>query len=140
MRAFLLVEDEDAMAIVFRAAVNEASLPVIVDRVSNGEEALEYLHAPPRQRPNVVFLDLSMPRVTGWEVLERMRVDESLRDIPTVIFTTSSCRADKERAYVLGAQHFLTKPVTFAGLVDEIEAVYRRFVSGDANSAASGGA
>ena len=62
MRAFLLVEDEDAMAIVFRAAVNEASLPVIVDRVSNGEEALEYLHAPPRQRPNVVFLDLSMPQ------------------------------------------------------------------------------
>lgn len=88
----------------------------------------------------MVFLDLSMPRVTGWEVLEGMRVDERLRTIPIVIFTTSSRSADKERAYALGAQHFLTKPVTFAGLVNEIEAVYRRFVSGDANSAASAGA
>jgi|KBSMisStandDraft_5_1062788.scaffolds.fasta_scaffold1547080_2 CheY-like chemotaxis protein len=47
MRAFLLVEDEDAMAVVFRAAVDEASLPVIVYRVSNGEEALKYLQTPP---------------------------------------------------------------------------------------------
>lgn len=138
MRAFLLVEDDDAMAVVFRAAVNAARLPVIVYCVSNGEEALEYLHAA-QQNPDVVFLDLNMPKIDGWDVLRAMKADDRLCHVTTIIFTSSSRRADKERAYSLGADQFLTKPATLTGLVGEIEAVYRRFVDGNANSAASGG-
>jgi CheY-like chemotaxis protein len=136
--AFLLVEDAEDIAIAFRVAIEEAYIPVIVYRVSDGEQAVEYLRAAD-QRPDVVFLDLNMPKVSGWEVLREMKADESLRPIPVVIFSTSSRRADKERAYALGAQQFFTKPATFAELVAEIEAVYYRFV-GNANSAASGGA
>jgi CheY-like chemotaxis protein len=72
-----------------------------------------------------------MPKKTGWEVLVEMKADDSLCAIPVVIFTPSSHRDDRERAYALGAQHFLAKPSTFTGLVVEIEAVYRKFVSGN---------
>src|SRR5689334_10790516 len=116
MHAFLLVEDEDAIAVAFRAAVGEAYIPVLVHRVSNGEQALEYLrHAAVSrggQCPDLVFLDLNMPKLGGWEVLKEMRADERLRPIPVVIFSTSCRRSDKERAYALGAQHFLPKPIT----------------------------
>jgi two-component system response regulator len=94
---------------------------------------MEYLYS--NQHPDLVFLDLNMPRVTGREVLRAIRVDQSLRPIPVVIFTTSSRPADIEQAHALGAQHFITKPSTFIGLVVEIEAAYRGFVGGNASSA-----
>ncbi|HEY6987596.1 MAG TPA: response regulator [Bryobacteraceae bacterium] len=138
MRAFLLVEDGDAMALAFRLAVEQACIPVVVDRVSNGEEAMEYLYAA-QQAPDVVFLDLNMPKTDGWGVLRAMKADDRLCHTAVVVLTSSSRRADKEQAYLLGADQFLVKPATLSGLVDEIEAVYRRFVDGNANSAASGG-
>ena len=112
------MEDEDAIAFAFRAAVEEAYIPVIVYRVSNGKQAMEYLYS--HQHPDLVFLDVNRPKVTGWEVLRAMRADESLRPIPVVIFTTSSRPADIEQAHALGAQHFIRKPSTFTGLVVEL--------------------
>lgn len=97
--------------------MEEAYIPVIVYRVSDGTQAMEYLYS--HQHPDLVFLDLNMPRVTGWEVLRAMRADEKLRPIPVVIFTPSSPPADIEQAHALGAQRFITKPSTFTGLVVE---------------------
>lgn len=74
-----------------------------VYRVSDGEEALVYLRRlepySAVTRPDLVFLDLNMPRIDGWQVLVAMRDDKSLRSIPVVILTTSCHQADKERAY-----------------------------------------
>ena len=142
MHALLHVEDEDAMAVAFREAVDEAGLEVLLCRVSDGKAALEYLRRAgtyaASKRPDVVFLDLNMPMVDGWQVLTAMRADDSLRPIPVVILTTSSRLADKERAYALGAQHYLTKPTTFTGLVDEIRSAYRKVVTLNNSSATAG--
>jgi CheY-like chemotaxis protein len=129
MRALLYVEDSDAAAIVFRAAVNEANIPAKLDRVSDGDEALKVLREQPDRRPDAVFLDLNLPRVGGLQVLKEMRSDESLRDIPVIILSTSSRPSDKERAYSLGAQHYLTKPGSFNDLVAELSSAYRKFVA-----------
>jgi CheY-like chemotaxis protein len=123
VHAFLLVEDEDAIAVAFRA--------------SDVEQAMEYLYS--NQHPDLVFLDLNMPGVTGWELFRTVRADESLRPIPVVIFATSSCPADIEQAHAPGAQHFVTKPSTFLGRVVEIETAYRGFVGGNASLAIVGG-
>jgi CheY-like chemotaxis protein len=129
MRALLHVEDSDAAAVVFRAAVNEANIPVEIERVSDGDEALRILREQPDRRPDVVFLDLNLPRVGGWQVLMEMRADEGLSTIPVIILSTSSRPADRERAYSLGARHYLTKPVSFEMLVAEVGSAYRKFVA-----------
>ncbi len=68
-----------------------------------------------------------MPRIDGWQVLVAVRDDKSLRSIPIVILTTSSHQADKERAYALGAKHYITKPAAFDVLVAEVTSAYQKF-------------
>ena len=116
------------MAILFLAAVEEAKIDVIVFRVSDGAEALEYLRRR-AIRPDVVFLDLNMPRVDGWEVLVEMSVDEGLRTIPFVVLSTSSLCIDEDRAKTLGARHYLTKPSTFDDLVAAVGSTYRTLMA-----------
>ena len=134
MATILHIEDDDAMALVFHAAIEEARLHATVCRVSSGEEALAYLRGEGRYAgrrwPDIVYLDLNMPRVDGWQVLTDMRADSGLRSIPVVVLTTSSRLADKDRAHALGAQHFLTKPAAFGALVAAVESTYRSLVAG----------
>ncbi|HEY3458746.1 MAG TPA: response regulator [Bryobacteraceae bacterium] len=100
----------------------------------SGEEALAYLRGEGRYTgriwPDIVFLDLNMPKVDGWQMLTAMRADNDLRSIPIVVLTTSSLRADKDRAQAFGAQHFLTKPAAFGALVAAVEPTYRSLVAG----------
>jgi len=116
------------MATLFLAAVEEAKIDAIVFRVADGEQALEYLRRG-AIRPDVVFLDLNMPRVDGWEVLVEMSTDESLRTIPVVVLSTSSLCIDKDRAKTLGARHYLTKPSTFDDLVAAVGSTYRTLMA-----------
>jgi CheY-like chemotaxis protein len=129
----LHVENENATAFVFRAAVAQANIRVSLYRVSDGEQALIYLrHLEPYAavtRPDLVFLDLEMPRVDGWQVLVAMRDDKNLRSIPVVVLTTSCQQADKERAYALGAKRYITKPATFDVLVAEVTSACQKFFS-----------
>jgi len=120
----LHVEDDDAMAFAFQAALVEVNIQATVYHVSDGEQALEYLRRG-AIRPDVVFLDVNLPRVDGWQMLKEMRADDSLSSIPVVILSTSSRKADKDRAKALGVQHYLAKPSTFDGLVAAVGATYR---------------
>ena len=122
------------MALVFLAAIDEARLQARVYRVSNGEEALAYLRGEGRHAdrtwPDIVYLDLNMPRVDGWQVLVDMRADSDLRSIPVVILTTSHRNADEGRAHALGARHYITKPAAFDALVTAVKSTYRSLVAG----------
>jgi CheY-like chemotaxis protein len=121
----LHVEDEDGAAFLFRKAVREAGLEAIVFRVSNGEEALAFLRkAGPyskAERPQLMVLDLNLPKIDGLGVLSRMRSDETLRSIPVVVISTSSRPADKEKAFSLGARHYIVKPDNFDELTQRIK-------------------
>ena len=93
--------------------------------VEDGVELLDYLkrrgkYADPvsSPRPGLILLDLNMPKKDGREALAEIKADESLRRIPVVVLTTSKDEEDIFRTYDLGVSSFITKPVTFAGLVD----------------------
>lgn len=109
----LLVEnDRDDVDIALRA-LERSGLDAQVEVARDGLEALEALgletaaaSAPP---PRVVFLDLKMPRVDGWEVLKRMRAHRHTADVPVVVLSSSDRKEDIQRSYALGANSFLVK-------------------------------
>src|SRR6201995_974172 len=94
--------------------------------VVDGQDLLDYLRHEGRwegagdeaPRPGIILLDLNMPKKDGREALAEIKSDESLRRIPIVVLTTSKDEADVLRTYDLGVSSFITKPVTFGGLVD----------------------
>ena len=75
--------------------------------------------------PGIILLDLNMPKLDGREALAEIKADPALRPIPIVVLTTSSAGADVLRSYELGVNSFITKPVTFAGLVEVMQAFSR---------------
>ena len=129
----LHVEDEDGAAFLFRSAVREAGLSAIVFRVSNGEEALEFLRRSGpyanAERPQLMVLDLNLPKIDGLSVLRRISSDESLRTIPVVVISTSARPADKEKAFSLGARDYIVKPDTFEKLTEQVKATCADFLT-----------
>ena len=120
----LLVEDNPADVLIAREALSEARLINTVHVVEDGVSALAFLrhegryaHAP---RPGLILLDLNLPKLNGREVLAVIKDDPSLRSIPVVVLTTSKAEEDILRTYDLGVSSFISKPVTFDGLVDVV--------------------
>lgn len=112
-RVLLYIEDDDATAYLFQRAVNDSGMQIQLFRVSDGEQALSFLHrngsyrdAP---RPDLVVIDVNLPRVDGFDVLADMKRSEWLRRISTVIFTSSARAEDIDRARQLGADRYVTK-------------------------------
>jgi two-component system response regulator len=124
-RTILLVEDnEDDIELTLRAFAR-CKVANEIDVVRDGEEALEYLHARGRyagrdasQLPEVVLLDLKLPKIDGLEALRRMRADERTRLLPVVIVTSSKEERDVVTSYDLGANSFVRKPVDFSQFVE----------------------
>ena len=110
----LLVEDDPGDELLVSAALAEATTPVELAVVPDGVEALAYLRRQGRYAdavfPDLVLLDLKLPRKSGMEVLEEIKSDPSLRRTPVVVLTTSFTPEDVIRAYDLQASAFLTKP------------------------------
>lgn len=122
----LLIEDDPADARLAQIALKEAKVYSVVHHVRDGVEALDFLHrkAPDfatAPRPDLVLLDLNMPRMDGRQVLQAMKGDPDLKTIPVVVLTTSDVDRDIAASYALGANSFVTKPMD----VDEFCAVIR---------------
>ena len=127
----LLVEDNPADQELIRRAAKEAAFGKALRIVEDGEEALAYLfrrgkyRAPANSpRPDLLLLDLNLPRVNGYQVLEEIRADSKLRPMPVLVLTTSRQEKDIIRSYELGCNSFITKPVgldQFTGLVQALE-------------------
>jgi CheY-like chemotaxis protein len=124
----ILMADDDADdRRLTRDALEESRLANELYFVGDGVELLEYLHqrgvysvpgsAP---RPGVILLDLNMPRKDGREALREIKADPVLRNIPVVVLTTSKAEEDIAQSYSLGANSFISKPVTFDGLVEVV--------------------
>jgi two-component system response regulator len=118
-RVILLVEDnEDDVELTLRAfARTDVIYEIVV--VRNGAQALDYvLRKGADEAPQIVLLDLKLPRLDGFEVLRRLRSDERTRRLPVVVLTSSDEEQDMAACYDLGANSFLRKPVDFARFVD----------------------
>lgn len=119
----LLVEDSLADIELTLEALSGAKVANEVVVMRDGAAALEYLRTT-TSRPDLVILDLNLPRLTGHEVLAGMRAHEATRRIPVAVLTTSSAESDVAQTYDLGANCFLTKPVDvdqFVGVVRSID-------------------
>jgi CheY-like chemotaxis protein len=129
----ILMADDDADdRELTRDALTESRLVNDLHFVTDGAELLDYLHrrgayaeAGSAPRPGVILLDLNMPRKDGREALREIKADPALRNIPIVILTTSKAEDDIAQSYDLGANSFITKPVTFAGLVEVVRELGR---------------
>ena len=121
-RTVLLVEDDTNDVLLVRRAFRKAGLTARIEVVGDGEAAVDYLaRAHTQGGPGLVLLDLKLPRRPGLEVLGWLRDQPGLRRLPVVVLTSSRESADINRAYDLGANSFLVKPVGFAELLEMIK-------------------
>jgi CheY-like chemotaxis protein len=126
----LLADDDEEDLEMTREALQQSRLGNDLRFVLDGEELMDYLlrrgkHADPADapRPGLILLDLNMPRKDGREALEEIKANPELRNIPVIVLTTSSAEEDIFRTYDLGVSSFITKPVTFDGLVEAMKAL-----------------
>lgn len=127
----ILMADDDADdRLLCQQALEESRVLNDLRFVEDGEELLDYLYrrgdftdAEKNPRPGLILLDLNMPRKDGREALKEIKADPELRRIPIVVMTTSQAEEDIYRSYDLGANSFVTKPVTFDRLVDLMKAL-----------------
>ncbi len=131
----LMADDDEDDRDLTRDAVRQSRLNGELRCVEDGEELLDYLnhrgrYTDPRDspRPGIILLDLNMPRKDGREALREIKTDPSLRQIPIIILSTSRRDEDVARSYDLGANCFITKPGTFAGLVEMVEVLDKHWL------------
>ena len=131
----LMADDDDDDRMLTQEALEESRVVNDFHMVPDGVELMSYLRREGKYadrtlypRPSIIFLDLNMPRMDGREALQEIKADVTLRSIPVVILTTSKQEEDKLRGYNLGAASYISKPVTFEGLVDLMRAMGRYWV------------
>lgn len=120
----LLLEDEPADAHLVRVSLRDARVLCQLHHVVDGREGLDFLHRQPPHaaapRPDLILLDLNMPRMNGREFLQAVKADPALSDIPVVVLTTSEVERDVEASYKNGAAGYITKPVDMEQFVAAI--------------------
>lgn len=123
----LLVEDNPADVRLTQEVFKEGKVNNILNVVYNGEEAMEFLHQKGRfesaPRPDIILLDLNLPRKDGREVLAEIKVDPDLKRIPVVVLTTSQAESDLAQSYDLHANCYIVKPVDLDQFIDVVKTV-----------------
>ena len=123
----LLVEDNPADVLIAREALAEVKLLNNIHVAEDGVEALDFLYKRGKfasaPRPDLILLDLNLPRRNGREVLEDIKTDENLKSIPVVMLTTSSAEEDILRSYNLHANCYVVKPVEFESFVKAVQSI-----------------
>ena len=121
----LMADDDQDDCLLTREAFEESQTATELDFVHDGEQLMNYLlHRPPFDDekkyplPGLILMDLNMPRMDGREALNEIKQHIHLRCIPVIVLTTSSSEQDIVRSYRCGANSFITKPVTYSGLID----------------------
>ncbi len=126
----LAVEDDDGAYYILQIAFKQVRQPFRLVRVSDGQDALAFLRQQGKYkdapRPALVLLNLNLPKVNGFEVLEAIKQDPQLRDIPTIIFTSSKLNSDRAKCMALGATDFIVKPDNFDDVVSAVKSACAR--------------
>ncbi|MBP1627956.1 MAG: putative two-component response regulator [Holophagaceae bacterium] len=123
LKSIVLVEDNPQDEMLTLRSLEKAKLANEIVVLRDGQEALDYLLEPDRDLPTVVLLDLGLPKVSGLEVLTRLRKDPRTRLLPVTILTSSDEEEDRLRCYEGGANSFVRKPVEFAAFAETIARV-----------------
>ncbi len=141
-RSFLYVEDDDAAFFLMQMALHEADPDIRLFRASDGEQALSFLQGSgPFQnapRPDLILMDVNLPKRNGLEVLRALKEIKGLGAIPVIMFTTSTAADERETSLALGAQEYVTKPPSLDRFMEVVKA-FTRFPeeSGEQNAQAA---
>jgi CheY-like chemotaxis protein len=123
----LLVEDSPGDVLIAREALSEAKLLNDIHVAEDGVEAMDFLHKRGKfaaaPTPDLILLDLNLPRKSGREVLAEIKTDENLKFIPVIILTTSSAEEDILKSYNLYANCYVVKPVEFESFVQAVKSI-----------------
>src|SRR5687768_14957058 len=129
----LLVEDDPGDVLLIREAFEDNKVHNRLHVASDGVEAIEFLRKQGENvgapTPDLVLLDLNLPRMDGREVLAEIKADEDLRSIPVVVLTTSKAEEDVLRSYKLHANAYVTKPVDFERFIEVVRQIDEFFVT-----------
>jgi CheY-like chemotaxis protein len=123
----LLVEDNEGDVGLIEEVLEEAKIRNILYVAKDGEEAMLYLNGGGKfsgfPRPDIILLDLNLPKKDGREVLKEIKQDSNLKNIPVVVLTTSGAEKDILRAYDLHANAYITKPIDFDQFIKVVESI-----------------
>jgi CheY-like chemotaxis protein len=132
----LYVEDDSNDVLLFKHAIERVGSTCNLQVFTDSEEAVSYLNGAgkfsDRARfplPDVVLLDLKMPRINGFEFLAWMREHDHLRCLPVIVLSSSNHAADIQRAYASGANSYLVKPIDFVALVELVKSLHQYWLS-----------
>lgn len=119
-KTILLVEDNADDEQLTLRAMRQSEVPNIIRVARDGAEALDHLFAPGAKLPDLILLDLKLPKVSGLEVLQKIRSESDTRGLPVVVLTSSDEEKDIVESYNLGANSFIRKPVDFDEFIDAV--------------------
>jgi CheY-like chemotaxis protein len=122
-KPILLIEDDDVDVMTVNRALQDSKVTNQLVSLGNGEEAIEYLKNENYAKPNIILLDLNMPKMDGTEFLRIIKADKELKKIPVVILTTSNSDRDVVEAFELGAAGYMVKSVDYEKFVETIRAI-----------------
>jgi CheY-like chemotaxis protein len=123
----LLVDDSPGDVRLTREALKDATMHISLNVVFDGAEAMAYLRREKNHaeapRPDLILLDLNLPKKDGRDVLKEIKESDALKSIPVVILTTSASQVDVERSYQLHANCYITKPVALQGFIKVVQSI-----------------
>ena len=122
-KPILLVEDDHVDVMTIQRALKEIEVGNALVTVENGEMALSYLRDPSSARPCIIFLDLNMPIMNGFEFLRAAKSDPMLKAIPVIVLTTSEEQQDKVSSFNLGVAGYMAKPVDYRRFVEMMRSI-----------------
>jgi CheY-like chemotaxis protein len=125
LKSILLIEDDRVDEMRFRRALKELEAEYEIVHSVDGEQALEHLRSDSNNEPCVIFLDLAMPKMDGYEFLKIVKADMELRHIPVIVLTSSSNENDRVRSLELGAMGYVVKSVDYEDFVEALRSACR---------------
>lgn len=121
MKSVLFVDDDEDDKLVFGHALKAIDTSIQYLTAADGQEALKILSEELVILPDLIFMDLNMPKMDGFTCLDKIKQNKDLKEIPVMILSTSTNPKDMEKAKNLGAKTFITKPSTYSGLIETLK-------------------
>ena len=121
MKSIFLIDDDSDDREIFQSALDVIKVPYAYAEASDGEDALNKIKNDAFVKPDIIFLDLNMPKIDGRQFLKTIKQIDGYKDIPVIIYSTSSIDVDKKYAFENGAADFITKHSSFNELCSELK-------------------
>ncbi|MCK4907435.1 MAG: response regulator [Spirochaetes bacterium] len=122
-KPILLIEDDKVDAMTMKRALKEINVTNRLEIRNNGEEAFEYLKNNENEMPCIILLDLNMPKMNGFEFLEKIKDNAAVKQIPVIVLTTSQEEQDRINSFDAGASGYMIKPVDYKQFVEVMKAI-----------------